>query len=166
MKITDLRVASTTGNSITITWTKPAGAVDHIVYWDNDPQIGMSKRDPNPPCTTLTDNKQTWYFEVRAMNMAGALTQPSNRVIWPTPSPTPTPTPTPIPSPTPITARSVSVKTKHMPGTTVPISAAPTVNGQTFKAWTGDTSTLANPSSASTTLTVPTTLDVSVEATY
>ena len=71
------------------------------------------------------------------------------------------PMPTPTPGP-----RAVTVKTKHMPGEQLNITAPASVNGKTFQTWTGDTGALANPQSNQTTLTVPTSLDVEVEATY
>ena len=71
------------------------------------------------------------------------------------------PMPTPTPGP-----RAVTVKTKHMPGEQLNITAPASVNGKAFQTWTGDTGALANPQSNQTTLTVPTSLDVEVEATY
>ena len=53
-----------------------------------------------------------------------------------------------------------------MPGEQVNITAPASVNGKAFQTWTGDTGALANPQSNQTTLTVPTSLDVEVEATY
>jgi hypothetical protein len=71
------------------------------------------------------------------------------------------PTPTPPPQ-----ARAVTVKTKHMPGEQLNITAPASVNGKVFQTWTGDTGALANPQSNQTTLTVPSSLDVEVEVTY
>jgi Fibronectin type III domain len=82
-KITDLRVASGTNSGVTITWTKPSEAVDHIVYWDDDPVLDHSRHDGNPP--TVINNLvagTTYYFEVRALNGPGVLNQPSNRVTY------------------------------------------------------------------------------------
>ena len=82
-KITDLRVASGTNSGVTITWTKPSEAADHIVYWDDDPVLDNSRHDGNPP--TVIHNLvagKTYYFEVRALNGAGVLNQPSNRVTY------------------------------------------------------------------------------------
>jgi Divergent InlB B-repeat domain len=71
----------------------------------------------------------------------------------------------PTPTPTPQT-RAVTVKTIHIPGEQVNITAPASVNGKAFQTWTGDTGALANPQSNQTTLTVPTSLDVEVEARY
>ena len=82
-KITDLRVASGTNSGVTITWTKPSEAVNHIVYWDDDPVLDDSRHDGNPP--TIINNLDagtTYYFEVRALNGPGVLNQPSNRVTY------------------------------------------------------------------------------------
>ena len=67
--------------------------------------------------------------------------------------------------PTP-TVRSLTVKTKHMPGDQVPIKAPRNVNGLVFDRWVGDTGALENFTSPNTTATIPSTLDVQVEATY
>jgi Fibronectin type III domain len=82
-KITDLRVASGTKSSVTITWTKPSEAVNHIVYWDNDPVLDHSQYDGTPPnaIKNLVPGT-TYYFEVRALNGAGVPNQPSNRVTY------------------------------------------------------------------------------------
>ena len=95
-KITDLRVASGTNSGVTITWTKPSEAVNHIVYWDDDPVLDDSQHEGNPP--TMINNLvagTTYYFEVRALNGAGVLNQPSNRVTYTPGAVAPTPNPTP-----------------------------------------------------------------------
>jgi hypothetical protein len=85
-KIIDLRVVSGTNSSVTITWTKPAGAVNHAIYWDNDtPTEPLPQRhfDKNPPAkTNFFPLGRTYYFEVRAINSAGVMNQPSNRVSY------------------------------------------------------------------------------------
>ena len=75
------------------------------------------------------------------------------------------PVPTPTPTPTPGT-RSLTVKTKHLPGDQVPIKAPRKVNGLVFDSWVGDTGALENFTSPNTSVTIPSTLDVQVEATY
>jgi hypothetical protein len=72
---------------------------------------------------------------------------------------------TPTPTPTPGT-RSLTVKTKHLPGDQVPIKAPRKVNGLVFDRWVGDTGALENFTSPNTCVTIPSTLDVQVEATY
>jgi hypothetical protein len=82
-KITDLRVDSATKSHVRITWTKPSEAVNHIVYWDDDPVLDNSRYDGNPP--TQINNLvagTTYYFEVRAVNAAGVLNEPSIRVTY------------------------------------------------------------------------------------
>ena len=79
--------------------------------------------------------------------------------------PYPKPTPTPIPTPTPGT-RSLTVKTRHLPGDQVPIKAPRKLNGLVFDRWVGDTGALENFTSPNTSVTIPSTLDVQVEATY
>lgn len=171
-QITDLRVVVGSRSSITITWTQPAGAVDHQLYWDNDEPTGpllYRRNDPGPPHTMTPFSTPTsvYYFEVRAINAAGELNRFSNRVQWPDgPPPTPTPTPTPTPAPTPTPVRKVTVITKRVPGASVAISAPANVAGKPFVRWIGDTNALANPFDRTTTLTVPSTIDPSVEATY
>jgi hypothetical protein len=75
------------------------------------------------------------------------------------PYPTPTPTPT-------AGTRSLTVKTKHLPGDQVPIKAPRKLNGLVFDRWVGDTGALEGFISPNTTVTIPSTLDVQVEATY
>jgi hypothetical protein len=68
---------------VTITWTKPSEAVNHIVYWDDDPVLDHSQYDGNPPnAINNLVRGTTYYFEVRALNGAGVLNQPSNRVTY------------------------------------------------------------------------------------
>jgi hypothetical protein len=82
-KITDLRVASGTNNSVSLTWTKPPEAIDHVIYWDNTPILHLSKRDGSPPASIhYLRAGNTYYFEVRAVNSAGVLNQSSNRVSY------------------------------------------------------------------------------------
>jgi Fibronectin type III domain len=164
-QITDLRVASATNNNVHLTWTKPSQAIDHIVYWDDDPVLSGSKVDNNPPTAIpYLRAGTTYYFEVRARNSSGVLNQPSNRVTY-TPGAS-APTPAPTPSPTPVVIRSLTVKTRHQPGEQVPIKAPASMGGKPFRLWTGDIPALANPSANETTVTVPSTIDISVEATY
>ena len=40
------------------------------------------------------------------------------------------------------------------------------MDGKPFRLWTGDISAVAKPSANETTVTVPSTIDISVEATY
>ena len=75
------------------------------------------------------------------------------------PYPNPTPTPT-------AGTRSLTVKTKHLPGDQVPIKAPRKLNGLVFDRWVGDTGALENFISPNTSVTIPSTLDVQVEATY
>jgi hypothetical protein len=79
-----------------------------------------------------------------------------------------TPNATPMPELRTVTVKTdtVTVKTEHLPGEQITISAPANVNGKPFQSWTGDTGALANPQSNQTTLTVPISLDVEVEATY
>jgi hypothetical protein len=82
-QIADLRVASATSTSVSVTWTNPAQATDYIVYWDDDPILSHSRLDNNSPTTILfLRTGTTYYFEVRARNSAGVLNQPSNRVTY------------------------------------------------------------------------------------
>jgi Fibronectin type III domain len=168
-QITDLRVASATNNSVNLTWTKPSQAIDHIVYWDDDPVLSGSRTDNDPP-TAIPYLREgtTYYFEVRARDSGGVLNQPSNRVTYTlgAPAPTPTPTPAATPTPTPVVIRNLTVKTKHQPGDQVPIKAPASLGGKPFRLWTGDIPALANPSANETMVTVPSTIDISVEATY
>ena len=115
------------------------------------------------PPTAITDATLTFStpvpgtYELRFYaNNDFILIARSERIIVAT---VPMPTPTPGP-------RAVTVKTKHMPGEQLSITAPASVNGKAFQTWTGDTGALANPQSNQTTLTVPTSLDVEVEATY
>jgi hypothetical protein len=165
-QITDLRVISGNDNSVIITWTKPAAAVNHAIYWDNDVPTGplpLRSRDSAPPHTmAYVDPGKIYYFEVRAIDNAGQMTLPSNRIAYPQQGTIPTPTPTP----TPVVIRSLTVKTAHHPGDQVPIKAPASMAGKPFRLWTGDIPALANPSANETTVTVPSTIDISVEATY
>jgi uncharacterized repeat protein (TIGR02543 family) len=67
--------------------------------------------------------------------------------------------------PVQLTVVSGSGSGAYMPGTVVPISADPPVGGEMFDRWTGDTATVANVNSSSTTVTMPG-VDVTVTATY
>jgi hypothetical protein len=101
-QITDLRVLSGSDNSVIITWTKPAAAVNHAIYWDDDVPTGplpLRSHDSNPPHAMGYINPgKIYYFEVRAINSAGEKTLPSNRIAYPQQGPTPTPAPTPTPT--------------------------------------------------------------------
>ena len=81
------------------------------------------------------------------------------------PPPTPTPTPPPVPTPTP-RKLTVSSEREYAPGTQVPVVAPPPPPGHVFDRWAGDTEILSNFLNANTSATVPSSLDVSVTATY
>jgi hypothetical protein len=58
------------------------------------------------------------------------------------------------------------VKSKHQPGDQVPIKAPASVGGKKFHLWNGDIPASGNTSANETMATVPSTIDISVEATY
>ena len=104
-KISDLRIASSSGATVTLAWTPPAGATSHLIYYSSDPQfVQMDKTQgaqSSPASVPGLQAGTTYYFEVRAYNSAGTFNQPSNRVQYAATSVPATPTPTPVPTPAP-----------------------------------------------------------------
>jgi PA14 domain/Fibronectin type III domain/Divergent InlB B-repeat domain len=171
-KITDLRVVSGTNNSVSLTWTKPSEAIDHIIYWDDDSTLDLKRSDPNPPTSIpYLYTGRTYSFEVRARNSAGVLNQPSNRVTYsPGGAPTPTPTPTAASTPTPsekflLTVNNGSPDGRYSPGSEVTVRANSAPSGEEFEVWEGDIAILDDFTSATTQAIIPF-QNVAITATY
>jgi hypothetical protein len=99
----------------------------------------------------------TYYFTVVAYNSAGVESQTSNQVSYTTSN---SATDTYV-----LTVNSGSGDGNYAVGTQVQVNANPPSAGQAFAAWTGDYQILANPSSPTTTATMPS-LNVTITATY
>jgi Concanavalin A-like lectin/glucanases superfamily/Fibronectin type III domain/Divergent InlB B-repeat domain len=99
----------------------------------------------------------TYYFTVVAYNTAGVDSQPSNQVSYTTPGGSS--------SGYVLTVTNGTGDGTYAPASQVPVSANPPAAGQVFATWTGDYQILANPSSPTTTATMPS-LNATITATY
>ena len=99
----------------------------------------------------------TYFFTVTAYNTAGIESAPSNQVSYTTNAP---PSGGRV-----LTVMSGSGDGNYATGTKVPVSANAPPAGQQFDRWVRDYQILADPSSSTTTATMPS-LDATIEATY
>ena len=98
----------------------------------------------------------TYYFTVTSYNTAGVESQPSNEISYTTRARC---------SHDVLTVTNGNGGGNYAAGTQVTVSANAPPAGQQFAAWTEDYQILANPSSSTTTATMPS-VDVRIMATY
>jgi Fibronectin type III domain/Divergent InlB B-repeat domain len=143
--------------------------------WDASPdstitgykvRYGTTSGNPNQTVTvgivttatvTSLSDATTYYFTVLAYNSAGTESRPSNQVSYRTPGQGST-TYT-------LTVNSGSGDGSYAPSTQVAVNANSPPAGQEFDIWTGDYQILADPSSSSTTATMPS-VNATISATY
>ena len=169
--------------AVVLEWDASAGpdAVGYRIKYGYASGVYSTTVEVNQNLTATIDEPwpvgTTIYFAAYAYNSAGIESLPSNEVAFtvaPPPPPPPTPTPLPTPSPTPGPPQKLRIKltltismtNQWPPGSFVQIVAPKPAPGYDFDQWTGDTATLDNFMQRRATVTIPSTIDVYLVATY
>jgi uncharacterized repeat protein (TIGR02543 family) len=152
-------LVATAGNGQTsLSWTASAGATSYNVYrGTTSGGEGSTPIATNVTAASYTDtgltNGTAYYYEVKAVNTAGTSGYSNESSA------------TPILATYALTVTSGSGSGTYAAGTAVTVTATAPASGYQFAGWTGATSALADPASATTTLTMPA-LATSITATY